>query len=179
LWLLDPEGKSPQRDLLPPGSPFQTPGRRSIGNTEWLDNDRVSFSMACGSSCSGHYSINIKDGTYQIFCIGNGDIEWSPDRKIGAAENGSNGITPQGLGLVAVDSGVTLAAGSTPYQYDRACKSVFSGGIRTSDTGEIPAFIAWLPDSRRVLYSNGRDNSLRIWDTQTGQRTTLIKGRRP
>jgi WD40 repeat protein len=179
LWLIDPEGNSPQRDLLPPGSAFTTPGRRWIGNTGWLDKHRVFFSMACGTSCLGHYSVDVNDGTYKIFCIGSGDIEWAPDRTIAVAENYSNGITRQGLGLVLADSGVALATGSTPYQYDRTCKSVFSGGIRTSDTGEIPAFIAWLPDSRRVLYSNGRDDSLRIWDAQTGQRTTLIKGRRP
>jgi WD40 repeat protein len=178
LWLVDPEGKSPQRDLLPPGTAFKTPGSRWLGNTEWLDNDRVFFSMACGTNCLGHYSVNIGDGRYQIFCIGSGDVEWAPDHKIAVAENYSNGITRDGLGLVTVDSGVALAAGSTPYLYDRSCKSVFSGGPRTDDPGESPAFIAWLPDSRRVLYSNGRDNSLRLWDTQTGQRTTLISGHR-
>jgi hypothetical protein len=78
-----------------------------------------------------------------------------------------------------VDGGMTVAAGSTPFQYDRACKSVFSGGPRTDDPGEYPTFITWLPDSRMVLYSNSRDKSLRLWDTQTGLRTTLIAGQRP
>jgi WD40 repeat protein len=179
LWLLDPEGKSPRKDLLPAGSPFKTPGTRWIGNTKWLDNDRVFFSMACGTSCLGHYSIDVKNGSYQIFCIGSGDIQWAPDRKIGVAENYSNGVSRQGLGLVTVNSGVTLTAGSTPFQYDRECKSVFSGSGRPNDPAEFPAFITWLPDSRMVLYSNSTDKSLRLWDTQTGQRTTLISGQSP
>jgi WD40 repeat protein len=176
LWLLDPEGRSPQRDLLPRGSLFKTPGRRWVQNVQWLNKDRVFFSMACGTGCVGHYSVNVKDGSYQIFCVGSGDVEWAPDRTIGVAENYSNGLTPQGLGLVAVQSGVALTAGSTPFQYDRACKSVFSGGPRTDDPGEFPEFVTWLPDSRRVLYSNLKDHSLRLWDTLTGQRTTLIEG---
>lgn len=179
LWLVDPEGKSPQKDLLPRGSPFKTPGRRWIQNAEWLDKDRVYFSMHCGTGCVGHYSINVKDGSYQILCIGSGQIDWAPDRKIGVAENYGSGPGPVGLGLVAVRSGVALAAGSTPFQYDRACKSVFSGGPRADDPGEVPQFITWLPDSRSVLYSNGKDNSLRLWNTQTGQRTTLISGQTP
>jgi WD40 repeat protein len=175
-WLVDPSGKSTRKDLLPPGSPFKTAGRRWIQNALWLDNDRVYFSMHCGTGCVGHYSINVNDGSYQIFCIGSGQIEWAPDRKVGVTENDSNGLSAQGLGLVAVNSGVAIGAGSTPYQYDRACKSVFSGGPRTDDPGEFPRFIAWLPDGRRVLYSNARDGSLRLWDTQTGQRTTLFAG---
>jgi WD40 repeat protein len=178
LWLLDPEGKSPRKDLLPPGSPFKTPGSRWIQSAEWLDKDRVYFSMHCGTGCTGHYSINVNDDSHQIFCIGSGQIEWAPDHKIGVAENNSSGLTPIGLGLVTVDSGVALAAGSSPFQYDRACKSVFSGGPRTDDPGEVPAFITWLPDSRMVLYSNSTDKSLRLWDTQTGLRTTLIAGHR-
>lgn len=178
LWLLDPEGKSPRKDLLPPGSPFKTPGRRWIQNAEWLGKDRIYFSMHCGTGCTGHYSINVNDDSYQIFCIGSGQIEWAPDRKIGVAENGSNGVSRSGLGLVTVDSGVTLAAGSTPFQYDRACKSVFSGSGRPNDPAEFPAFISWLPDSRMVLYSNSTDKSLRLWDTQTGLRTILIAGHR-
>src|ERR1700719_3318756 len=126
-----------------------------------------------------HYSIDIKDGSYQIFCIGSGEVVWAPDHKIGVAENYGSGLDPHGLGLVTVQSGVALAAGSTPFQYDRVCKSVFSGGTRTNDLGELPEFITWLPDSRRVLYSNWRDDSLRLWDTETGQRTTLIAGQSP
>lgn len=176
LWLVDTSGKSTRKDLMPPGSPFKTAGRRWIQNALWLDNDRVYFSMHCGTGCVGHYSINVNDGSYQIFCIGSGQIEWAPDRKVGVTENDSNGLSAQGLGLVAVNSGVAIGAGSTPYQYDRACKSVFSGGPRTDDPEGFPRFIAWLPDGRRVLYSNARDGSLRLWDTQTGQRTTLFAG---
>lgn len=179
LWLVDPEGKSPQKDLLPPGSPFKTPGSRWIQNAEWLDNDRVYFSMHCGTGCVGHYSINVNGDSFQIFCIGSGQIEWAPDRRIGVAENYGSGPDPHGLGLVAANGGVALAAGSTPFQYDRACKSVFSGGGRPNDPSEFPGFITWLPDSRMVLYSNTTDHSLRLWDTQTGQRTTLIAGQRP
>jgi WD40 repeat protein len=178
LWLVYPEGKSPRKDLLPPGTPFKTPGRRWIQNALWLDKDRIFFSMACGTSCLGHYSINVKEGSYQIYCIGSGDIEWAPDRKVGVTENYSNGLTAQGIGLVAAEGGLAIGAGSTPYQYDRACKSVFSGAPRTDGPGEFPSFIAWLPDSRRVLYSNARDGSLRLWDTLTGQRTTLKVGQR-
>jgi hypothetical protein len=178
LWLLDPEGKSPQRDLLPHGSPFSTPGRRWIQDVQWLDKDRVFFSMACGTGCVGHYSINVKDGGYQIFCIGTGQIEWAPDRKIGVTENYGSGPDPHGLGLVTAESGITLGVGSTPFQYDRACKSVFSGGPRSDSPGEVPEFITWLPDSRRVLYSNWKDHSLHLWDTLTGQRTALIPSHR-
>jgi len=178
LWLVDPAEKSARKDLLPPGSPFKTPGRRWIQNAEWLDNDRVYFSMHCGTGCVGHYSINVNDDSYQIFCIGSGQIDWAPDRKIGVAENYGSGPDPHGLGLVAVNSGVALTAGSTPFQYDRACKSVFTGGPRSDDPGEFPEFITWLPDNRRVLYSNLRDQTLRLWDTLTGQRTTLIAGQR-
>ena len=176
LWLLDTEGKLPQRDLLPPGFPFKTPGRRSIQNAQWLDKDRVFFSMACGTGCIGHDSINVNDDSYKMFCIGSGELEWSPDRKMGVAENYSSGPNSQGLGLVAVQSGAALAVGATPFQYDRACKSVFSGSGRPDDPAEFPVFITWLPDSRRVLHSNLTDHSLRLWDTLTGQRSTLIPG---
>jgi WD40 repeat protein len=177
LWLVDPSGKSPQKDLLPPGSPFKTPGRRWIQNAEWLGNDRIYFSMHCGTGCVGHYGINVIDDSYQIFCIGSGQIDWALDREIGVAENYGSGPDPHGLGLVTADSGVALTAGSTPFQYDRACNSVFSGESRTDGPGEFPWFITWLPESRDVLYSNARDGSLRLWDTQTGQRTTLIAGK--
>ena len=179
LWLVDPEGRSPQKDLLPPGSLFKTPGRRWIQNAQWLSKDRVFFSMACGTGCLGHYSVDINEGSYAIFCIGSGQLDWAPDRKIAVAENYGSGPDPHGLGLVELQSRVLLTSGSTPFQYDRACKSVFSGGPRTDDPGELPAFITWFSDSRYVLYSNLRDNSLRQWDTQTGQRTTLIAGQSP
>jgi len=133
--------------------------------------------MACGTGCLGHYSVNITDGGYRIFCIGSGDLECAPDRRIAVAENYSSGPNPQGLGLVAVQSAVALAAGSTPFQYDRPCKSAFSGSGRSDDPeAAFPVFVTWLPDSRGVLYSNLKDNSLRLWDTQTGQRTIMIAG---
>ncbi|MGO9607540.1 MAG: hypothetical protein ACLQAT_29770 [Candidatus Binataceae bacterium] len=179
LWLVDPDGKFAQKDLLPPGSPFQTPGRRWIQDASWLDDSRVYFSMHCGTGCVGHYSVSVRDGSYETFCIGTGQFAWAPNRKIAVTENYGSGPDPHGLGLVAVQSGVALLTGSTPFQYDRVCKSVFSGGPRTDDPGEFPEFITWLPDSRRVLYSNFKDNSLRLWDTETGQRTTLIVGHGP
>jgi hypothetical protein len=52
--------------------------------------------MHCGTGCVGHYSINVKDGSYQIFCIGTGQLEWAPDRKIGVAENYGSGPDPHG-----------------------------------------------------------------------------------
>jgi len=126
----------------------------------------------------GHYSINVNDDSYQIFCIGTGQIEWAPDRKIGVAENYGSGPDPHGLGLVAAESGETLTADSLPSEYKRRCESVFSGSGRPNDSSEFPEFITWLPDSRTVMYSNLTDHSLRLWDTQTGQRTTVMPGRR-
>ena len=174
LWLVDPEGKSPWKDLLPPGSPFQTPGSRWIQQADWLDDTYVHFAMHCGTGCVGHYRIDVKDGSYTIFCIGSGRFAWSPDRKVAVVENRGSGLDPAGLGLVEAASATNMAAGATPFQHDRACKSVFSGGPRTDDPGEFPRFALWLPDSRHVLYSDLRDNSLHVWDTKTGQRTTLI-----
>lgn len=161
---------------MPPGSPFQTPGRRWIVVASWLDRDRIYFSIHCGSGCVGHYSVSIKDGAYGIFCIGSGQFVWAPNRKLAVAENyGGGGSGPIGLGLVDESSAIKMAPGATPMQ-PRLCKSVFSGVRRVDDPGEAPRMVSWFPDSRHVLYVNLQDGSARLWDTSTGQRTTLIAG---
>lgn len=179
LWLVAPDGKSPWKDLLPPGSPFKTPGRRQIQDANWLDDDHVYFSMQCGTGCLGHYDIDIKKNRYQIFCIGSGQFAWAPNHQIAVAENPGSGPDPIGIGLVTASSAVNIGSGDTPFQYDRACKSVFSGGPKVTDPGETPRFAAWLDDGRHVLYVNTNDFSLHVWDTESGARSLLIPSSGP
>jgi len=179
LWLVDPDSKSSWQDLLPPGSPFKTPGRRWIQDANWLGDDHVYFSMHCGTGCVAHYAIDLKQNRYQAFCIGSGQFAWAPNHKIAVAENPGSGPDPIGLGLVTASSAVNMMPGAPLAQYDRLCKSVFSGGPKVTQPGETPKFAAWFDDSRHVLYLNMNDSSLRVWDTQTGARTMLISSATP
>jgi WD40 repeat protein len=104
IWLVNVNGASSEKDLLPHGSQFQTPGRRSLEISTWLSDGRVVFSMACGTGCVAHYAVNTADGSYQMFCVGGGPLYWAPDGRKAVIENDSSGPNAQGLGLVDASS---------------------------------------------------------------------------
>ena len=178
LWLVDPDGKASARDLLPPGSPFATPGARVIEDAIWLDNHLIYFSMHCGSGCVGHYAVDVNDGGYKIFCTSSGQFAWAPNREVAVSENYGSGPSPIGLGLVDSSSAGALARTARSLHAEE-CKSVFSGGYGGDDPASIPGFVAWLADSRHVIYRDGKDRSLHIWDTQTGDRRTVLSDSGP
>ena len=171
IWLLDLNGAPIEKDLLPPGSPFQTPGSRALEISTWLSDGRIVFSMHCGTGCVAHYAVNAADGGYQMFCVGKGPLYWAPDGKKAVIENDSSGPDAQGPGLVDASSATKLPPGEIPF---RACKSTFEGDGRADDPRDFPRFKKWYPDSRHVLYSDLTHGTAKVWDTVTGQRTTLM-----
>jgi len=46
IWLVDPKGKSPQKDLLPPGSLFQTPGK-SLDSKCRMAGQKIESTFRC------------------------------------------------------------------------------------------------------------------------------------
>jgi hypothetical protein len=164
----------PEKDLLPPGSPFVAAARRSLDGIEWLNHHQIAFAMACGTGCLGYYTVNADDGRYEILCIGRGDLFWRADHTKAVIENeGGGGM--QGLGIVQLSNAVPLNPGESAFQYDRECKSAFEGETRLDWPGEYPEFNGWFPDGQRVLYSEEKKLNLRVWDTQNGVRSTLFR----
>jgi hypothetical protein len=170
IFVLEMQPSPHEKDLLPVGSPFRSPGRRTLVAIEWLDNQRVFFSLHTGTGYEDHYIVDESDLHYGLLCMGRGPLQWLFDHSIAVAEN--HGADEEGLGLIEASSYLPLEPNQPLY---RECKSSFQGSSRVLDSGESPNFDGWFPNERRVLYTNSKAPALRIWDTLTGARSTLIE----
>ena len=171
IWLVDLK-TSQFRDLLPADAPFGSPGRRSLRISSWLPDGRIAFVQHCGTGCMGLHAVQSKGGEqYWDFCDASGDFFWSPTRRSAVVQNGHSGAAPADLGLVSALDGVAVPRGASYHRPRRDCGSVVKGALR----GGVN-FNAWFPDHETVLFtdSNPDGSDLKLWNTASGSRTTLV-----
>jgi WD40 repeat protein len=171
IWLLNLR-TSQLRDLLPPGAPFGSPGRRTLQISTWWPDGRIAFVEHCGTGCVGLHAVQSETGEqYWDFCDASGSFFWSPTKKSAVFENDYSGVAAAGLGLVSASDGVAVRRGASYYRPRRECGSVFQGVLR----GGVH-FNGWFPDDTTVLFTDVKPDGseLKLWDTVSGLRTTLV-----
>lgn len=136
--------------------------------------------MHCGTGCLGLHAVQtLRNEEYWDFCSASGPIFWSPDLKTAVVQNEAEDVGLQGLGLVSVSAGITVAEGASYHRAQQECKSSFKVCLGCS-----VQFNSWFSDNRTVLYTETTvfwiekspylEWQLALWNARSGMRKTLV-----
>jgi WD40-like Beta Propeller Repeat len=172
IWLTTADCGTP-RDLLPPAPPFGSPGVRSVSLTGWLDVNRVAFAMHVGPGAQRVDAVYATTGRYESFCVVDGGVYWSADRRRGIAnlQSGAVGFIDPADAKPVTDGLADCAAALPGCMYPQS-----------ESSGIAREFEAWSPDGRLVMLRTGScpplsqlvpSNTLVVWDLATGRQARL------
>lgn len=177
IWLAEADG-SRIRDLLPPGSPFTSPGVRSVEISAWLSNREIAFAEHSGTGSLDFHRIHGESGAFQNLCTGevDGGYDWAPAK--------GRAILEMHLGSLGLVEGKSTKPASSKPVFKR-CRTILQGcTIKEGKLqGEEYHFSDWSPDGKQFLYMGwtcGKKPAteskvhLYLWDLGRGSRQRLL-----
>jgi hypothetical protein len=149
LWLKGPAA-GPAVDLLAPAD-AHWPGTGATAFMEWLDNNRLAFTMHCGTGCTSLEIINVSTRDHDYFCT-DGTFFLSPDKHHAVGESAEPLVGDPRGGLAILD----LERDGRPSRQED-CVAVIRGDYvclhgTTRVQADYITFKRWATDSRSFVY---------------------------
>jgi hypothetical protein len=152
LWLKD-SATGPAVDLLAPVD-AHWPGTGATTFMEWLDNDRLAFTIHCGTGCTSLEVISIKTRAYEYFCTAE-TFFISPDKRHAVGQTNDEpalrGGPAGGLVLIDLNVGNSTRQYGCPYTI-RSYNGCGPNRSARSSYGLV-TFDRWSDSSRSFIYN--------------------------